>query len=205
MYSSTWQEIITTSLAPGSGYSTTTTIDGYSQLDTMPNIFSAGQQQDVPFMMGMAEGDGASFFNQTVELVPQIRQNTSKVYAYMLGFVPTGWKMDGGLAFHSEDREYIFGAPQVFAGTDFEAYAMPSGAKFPDPGFDARSDWFIEFMVHTWIQFAATGDPNLAPGTLEGPPLATWPPYEFRSDQYFRLDDPPSVNSGFSKLVLSIP
>src|SRR5262249_44467335 len=88
MRAKAWQEIITTSLAAGSGYTTASTIDGWSQVDTLPNIFSAGKQHDVPFMMGMAEGDGASFFNQTIELVPNIRQNNSKIYAYLLCFVP---------------------------------------------------------------------------------------------------------------------
>jgi para-nitrobenzyl esterase len=207
MRAKTWQEIVTASLASGSGFTTDTTIDGWSQIDTMLNVFKAGMQHDVPLMIGIAEKDLKSIYENTVKIVPSTKPLTSNMYAYMFAHVPTGWKEDGAIAWHSLENGYVFGQPWLMVPGNYDNYGVPNCAKDPDPGWDWKDDWMTEFMVKTWIQFAATGDPNLpkhAMGTKK--PLPIWPSYVYggpksSSDKYYYIVVPPEVRTGFSTLV----
>jgi para-nitrobenzyl esterase len=49
-------------------------------------------------------------------------------------------------------------------------------------------------MMTMWTHFAATGDPS-----VKG--LVKWPAYNVSTDQYFLIDDPLQVLSGFTTLV----
>jgi len=193
----TWQEIIVASFASGSGFTTDITVDGWSLPDTVKNIFKAGKQHDVPHMIEIAATEFVPS-NASVQLVPTIRPVGSNLYVAVHNHIPTGWKMDGAIAFHALENGYIMGEAQQIAAGNYEAYAVPAGAKNPDAGWDSLDDWYTEYMMKTWIQFAATGDPNLPEGAIQGPPIPTWPPYTYSEDTYMRLDVPPWLANGFS-------
>jgi para-nitrobenzyl esterase len=188
-----WQEIIIAANAPGSGYTATTNIDGWSLLDTMRDIFETGKQYDVPYMIGMVGFDATTIFPDTVAFVPTIKQLHSKIYAYEFTHVPTGWKLEGVKAYHTIDMPYVFGGLEEIV-SQYERYAKPQGATNPDPGFDWKDYWLIDGMQDMWIQFAETGNPS-----VKG--LVIWPPWESRTDRYLHIDVPLEVESGFSELV----
>lgn len=203
----TWEEIINASLASDSGYSTNTTIDGWSQLDTVPNVFKAGEQQNVPLIVGMNECDIPSLYPGTKSFVANMKPVGSKIYVYLFTHVPTGYRQDGAKAWHSLETGYVFGVPRSRTGAYYALYGIGCGAQHPDPGCDELDDWMAEFMMDTWIRFAATGDPNLPLRTqkkyLNGEPipLDKWPAYESSNDLYFKLDVVPEAKTGFSTLV----
>ena len=173
----------------------------------MLNIFKAGKQHDVHLMIGIGEKDIRSIYQNTVEIVPNTKQGKSKMYVYMFAHLPSNWKADGAIAWHSLENGYVFGQPQLMAPGNFDNYGVPNCAKTVDPGWDWKDEWMTEFMVKTWIQFAATGDPNLpkhAMGKHESLPI--WPPYVYggysrSSDKYYYIVVPPEVRTGFSTLV----
>jgi len=202
-----WQDIVTASLNSASGYRTDTTIDGWSQIDTLFNVFKAGMQHDVPLIVGITEKDLQSIHVSTVNIVPNTKLLTSNMYVYMFGHLPSNWKNDGALAWHSLDQGYVFGIPRLAAPGNFDNYGVPNCAKTVDPGWTWEDDWMTDFEVKTWIQFAATGNPNLPKGAL-GPdvPVPIWPPYIYggpqsSSDKYYYIVVPPEVRTGFSTLA----
>ena len=193
-----WQEIIKASLAAGSGYTSAQAVDGWFLPDTVANTFQAGKQQDVPFMIGINEGDLTSVFNTTVAVVPTIiKPHHSNFYAYLFTHVPSNWKAEGLKAYHSLELRYIFGdlwdiAPQ------FGSVYVPLWLKNPDPGLTNLDDQMVEVMQDLWIQFAATGNPS-----VRG--LVTWPAYDYHTDRYLKIDVHPEVKTGFSMLQCYSP
>jgi hypothetical protein len=87
--------------------------------------------------------------------------------------------------------DMFFGQPRLMAAANYEFHAMAAGARQPDPDWDASDDWLTEFMVSTWIRFAATGDPNLPPDTPVGLGAVLWPAYDPATDQYLDIRVPP--------------
>jgi para-nitrobenzyl esterase len=204
-----WQDIVNASLDGKSGFTVDTTLDGWSQIDTSFNIFKTGRQHDVPFMIGITEMDLKSIYQSTVALVPNAKPLSSPMYVYMFGYLPSNWRKDGALAWHSLDQGYFFGEPKLLAPGNFDNYGIPNCAKTVDPGWNWQDDWMSEFETRTWIQFAATGNPNLPKGTL-GPEVTVpyWAPYvsplygaKGISDKYFFIDVPPVIKTGFSTLT----
>ena len=188
-----WQEIITVSRASGSGYTDLLAVDGWSLQDTIRNTFQAGMQQDVPYIWGMCDYDSATLFNGSVTLAQVITQRTSNIYAYLFMHVPTGWEQEGVRAYHTIDIPYVMGDLSEIE-RQWERYAVPQGSTNPDPGFDWEDEFLVEAMQAMWIQFAATGNPN-----VKG--LVSWSPYRYNTDQYLQIDVPLEVKSGFSELV----
>jgi para-nitrobenzyl esterase len=184
-----WQEIITAALAPGSGYRTVMTVDGWSLLDELNHVFQAGRQTDVPFMIGATEADILPLFTGTQDLVATMKFK-SKTYVFIFAHVPSGWESKGVKAGHGFDVAYLFYHLELLP--IFLGRSVPSSAG-PDPGFDEKDEYVAEAVMALWAQFAKTGNPS-----IEG--LITWPPYEYVTDQYLKIDYPLEVLSGFSKL-----
>ncbi len=216
-----WEDVVNASLATDSGFKTDITIDGWSTPDTYANVFKAGMQHNVPFIIGIAEKDIASIFTSTVDLVSNMTPVSSNTWVYEFTYVPSGWKSEGAKAWHSLENGYVFGNYEYVAPINYGNYGIPAGATTPDPGFDGRDPWMSDFMMQTWIRFATTGDPNL-PGCViqnshscghnnhwknqkstqfEGVPLPRWNPYTASTDQYLVIDFPPKLNAGYSELV----
>jgi para-nitrobenzyl esterase len=186
----TWQEIITAALTLGSSYVDVQTIDNWSLLDTPLHVFQAGNQKDVPFMIGINAKDIPSVFTSTQTLVSTMTPLKSKNYVYLFTFVTTDWRKEIK-APHAMELAYVFhgyGLLPLLVGNYVQ------GVTNPNPKTDWVDDWVSEAMMTMWAQFAETGDPS-----VKG--LVKWPPYKYATDQYLKIDYPLQVEYGFSSLI----
>ena len=225
-----WQDIQTA--ANAARYSAQLTIDNWSLTDTIPNLFAAARQRNVPFAIGIAHTEWVPNNSTVRTLVPNIKSSGSPTYVFVHTHMPPGWKP--AKSWHSFENGYIFRAPRATAPNNFNDYGIPAGAPYTrnDSVVDGVSDagWTVgrtlrygfsppavtglvstdagwnwvdtyhrDFMFETWAQFAATGNPNLPSGTLPGPALPKWEPYDPKVDTFMALDDVPVVEPGFSK------
>jgi para-nitrobenzyl esterase len=181
---------------------TDTSLDGWFMPDTPLNIFQAGKQNAVPYIMGgnLGEitGPGMILLPGTIQDYVKMLSSASKVgvksYAYIFDHVPSTWKQEGCLTTHAMETVYVFGnvdSPREWALVGF--LAKQSGAKSDDPGVTDVDMKIAEEMMSMWTQFARTGDPS-----VKG--MITWPAYEASTDQYLYIVDPLQVKTGFSKI-----
>jgi para-nitrobenzyl esterase len=216
-------------------YSANVTIDGWSQTDTIPNVFAKGEQQNVPFMVGLAHtewgGPSAGTGATAISFLAGLKSSGSPTYAFVHTRVPPGWLP--ALAWHSFENGYIFRDPVASAPNNFVDYGIPAGAPYTEntsifvgyndagwtvgraltyscgpteeyglystnAGWNCLDTFHRDYMFETWAHFAATGDPNLPPWTLKGPPLPKWPPYTVAVDKFMALDAVPVVETGYS-------
>jgi len=191
----TWENIITA--VPGSGYADVFTVDGYYLPDQETNIFAAGEQNDVPLIIGMNGEDITAVYSGTQALVPIIKQK-SPIFVFLFDHVPDGWKSLPAAeavnhAFHGLDVAYEFGF-QPWVITFIDTLFFPPFPPTTDPGLDQKDTYVSEAMMTMWTRFAATGNPSVKH-------LISWPTYNVSTDQYLFIDDPLQVLSGFTKLV----
>jgi len=183
-----------------SGYVDDFTIDGYYLQDTVLHIFQAGNQQNVPYMVGM-NGEDVTFIFGGTQLLVSTMKPVNSVYVYLFDHVPDGWKslpsaIAVNHAFHGLDVAYEFGF-QPWVITFIDTLFFPPYPQFPpttDPGLDQKDTYVAEAMMRMWAHFAATGHPSVKH-------LIWWPAYNISTDQYLFIDDPLQVLSGFTTLV----
>src|SRR5262249_24551244 len=101
-----WQDIQTA--ANAARYSAQITIDNWSLTDTIPNLFAAGMQRNVPFAIGIAHTEWRPNNATVTNLVPNIKSSGSPTYVFVHTHVPPGWKP--AQAWHSFENGYIFRA-----------------------------------------------------------------------------------------------
>jgi para-nitrobenzyl esterase len=177
-------------------------LGGWFVPDSPLNIFRAGQQNAVPFIMGgnLGEitGPGMMLMPETIPYYVAMFSGASKLniksYAYIFDQVPTKWRQEGCVSIHAMETIYMFG--NVDEPREWEVLyplASQSGAKSKNPGVTDRDRKVSEEMMSLWTQFARTGDPN-----VKG--LISWPAYEASTDQYLYIADPLELKSGFSKI-----
>lgn len=118
-----WQDIQLA--AGGGGFSTNPTIDGWSQIDTIQNVFAAGKQHNVPFIIGIAHTEWTPT-NFLVTLMPTLKSSGSPTYVFVHTHVPPGWKP--AKAWHSFENGYIFHAITANSPNNFNDYAIAAGA-----------------------------------------------------------------------------
>jgi len=179
-------------------------VDGWFLPDYPTNIFKAGKQNNVPFIV--CANLGELIANKTFLRMPQLikayvdrlssaSKLGTKAYACIFSHVPSKWRKEGVLAYHGIEIPYVFGdLERLKEPLHFYIFARPSGATQPDPGLTEEDKWVAEAMMTMWVQFAKTGDPS-----VEG--LVTWPAWEPTTDQYLEIAWPLQVRSGFSKIV----
>jgi para-nitrobenzyl esterase len=171
--------------------------------DSPLNIFQAGKQNAVPFIiggnLGEITGPGMMLMPGTISYYVKMSLGASKVgvksYAYIFDQVPSKWRQEGCVSTHAMEIAYMFGlvdSPRYWALLSF--LTKQSGAKSDDPGVTDMDRKVAEEMMSMWTQFARTGDPN-----VKG--LITWPAYEASTDRYLYIADPLEVKSGFSKIA----
>jgi para-nitrobenzyl esterase len=177
-------------------------LDGWFMPDSPLNIFQAGKQNAVPFIMGgnLGEitGPGMILMPGTIPDYVKMFLGASKVgiksYAYIFDHVPSKWRQEGCISTHAMEVVYMFGNVDIPREWELLYFlASQSGAKSKDPGVTDVDRKVAEEMMSMWTQFARTGDPS-----VKG--LIAWPPYEASSDQYVYITDPLEVKSGFSKI-----
>jgi para-nitrobenzyl esterase len=178
-------------------------LDGWFMPDSPLNIFQAGKQNAVPFIiggnLGEITGPGMMLMPGTISYYVKMSLGASKVgvksYAYIFDQVPSKWRQEGCVSTHAMEIAYMFGlvdSPRYWALLSF--LTKQSGAKSDDPGVTDMDRKVAEEMMSMWTQFARTGDPN-----VKG--LITWPAYEASTDRYLYIADPLEVKSGFSKIA----
>jgi para-nitrobenzyl esterase len=177
-------------------------LDGWFMPDSPLDIFQAGKQNAVPFIVG---GNLGEITGPGMILMPGITPEYVKMlsgagkvgvkgYAYIFDQVPSTWKQEGCISTHAMETAYMFGnvdIPREWALLSF--LAKQSGAKSDDPGVTDMDRKVAEEMMSMWTQFARTGEPSVVG-------LITWPPYEASNDQYLYIADPLQVKAGFSKI-----
>lgn len=179
-------------------------VDGWFLLDTTANIFKAGKQNAVPFIMGANLGEltgpGIVLMPQVIPSYVNLFTGANKVggkaYAYIFDQVPAGWKKDGVVSAHSMELPYVFG-DWDYKDTDWTIlflFAKPSGAKSADPGVIDKDREVSEVMMKLWANFAKTGNPS-----LKG--LVDWPAYQEATDQYLYITESLEAKSGFSRIA----
>ena len=193
-----WQEIVTAATGIWGISHGAIAVDGWSLPDTPENIFQAGRQNDVPFIIGASSADLPGMIEGVADWAPAMSTGKSKGYAYVFTHVPTGWREEGVVAFHALELAYVFGYMEMIEGLWLLGLPQSGGAKQPDPGFDEMDDWVAEAMMTMWAQFAATGDPS-----VEG--LVTWPAYEAATDQYLDIGQTLQVKSGILEALATPP
>ncbi len=177
--------------------------DGWFLPDTIPNIFKAGKQNPVPFILfatlGELTGPGFVYMPELIPYYVNLLSGASRVnvkgYAGIFDQVPSNWRREGGVSAHAMELHFVFGAvddPEPW-GTLSILYAT-AGVKSHIPLITDSERKVSETMMKIWTQFARTGDPN-----IKG--LVTWPAWEKATDQYLYVADPLEVRSGFSKIA----
>ena len=175
------------------------TVDGWFMPDMPANIFQAGEQNAVPFIvggnLGEITGPGTILMPEIIPTSVEMFSGASKAgveaYAYIFDQVPSKWRQEGCIASHAMELPYVFGAVDIVM--EWASAMGLAGAKSPDAGLTEADRRVSEAMMSMWTQFAKTGNPS-----VEG--LVTWPAYEATTDQYLYITDPLEVRSGFSQI-----
>ena len=200
-----WQKIIEAGQAVNAEANTPfglwgSAVDGWFLPDSPPNIFKAGKQNVVPFIMGgndPREFAAMGLVPAYINLCAGANRVGGKGYVYAFDHVPAGWKKEGAWSGHTMELPYIFGALDD-CGTSWAPYMMPyarmAGAKSDDPGLTDIDRKVSQLMMGTWTSFARTGNPS-----IEG--VIDWPAWDEAKDQYLYITESPGVRSGFSKIA----
>lgn len=182
------------------------TMDGWYMPDTPENIFKAGKQNPVPFIIHANLGEliGPSWSSRTrpsvsripgyVTLLSGMMKTKAKGYACIFDQMPANWRQEGGISAHALEMHYMFGALDDMEGWDvlFFLYAG-GGAKSPFPVITDADRKVSEAMMQMWAQFAKTGNPS-----VKG--LIDWPAYDPSTDKYLYIVEPLQVKSGYSNV-----
>ena len=108
-------------------------------------------------------------------LEAQVKTGQAPVYRYRFDLpAPQSTYHPGGLAWHSDDIEYVFGTLDSRPGATWR------------PADRSLSDLIMSY----WTNFARTGDPNGS--DADGKPLPAWPRYNAAAWDVMHLDAPAS-------------
>jgi para-nitrobenzyl esterase len=172
-------------------------VDGWFLPDTVANIFKAGKQNAVPFIIGANLGELTGPFVMRipsyVNLFAGANRVGGKAYAYVFDHIPAGWKRDGVVSAHAMELPYVFGDWDLKGGV-WPAVLFLAGAKSADPGLTEQDGKVSEMMMKIWTNFAKTGNPS-----MKG--FVDWPAWDEASDRYLYITESPEVRSGFSKVA----
>jgi para-nitrobenzyl esterase len=161
---------------------------GHYLPDTMETIYAAGDQNDVPLIIGANEGDYPTLTAGLLYYLPWMYENSSfNIYAYVFTHVPTGWRNEGVTAYHGLELVYLFNSYSSLTIHWLIGLPQTGGATQQDPGLDELDPIVIENMMTLWSNFAKTGDPSVDGGVQ-------WLPYGGDSTpQYLEIDDEPAM------------
>lgn len=189
-----WQAIIDATRSTDSGYASSFTVDHWSLPADIYETFAAGDQADVPFMIGLTENDVPLTFSRTLQMVTTMTTGKAPAYTYLFTKVPSNWSDFGLKAYHGLDVAYVFGTIDKIYAHYGLLFAPPEGMPV-DPGIDETDEWMADAAMTLWAKFAAKGDPSVR-GVI------AWPPYDNATDQYLDIGDPLEVKSGFANLPI---
>jgi para-nitrobenzyl esterase len=189
----TWQEIIT---QVSGNYTARFTVEGWSLPKSIYNTFAAGEQNDVPYMIGAAEGETAKHTGVQA-WADVLLSGKSDVFVYLFSHVATNWKEKGVIAWHGAEVSYEFGSQGVLPLLLGILIFDPDGdtSDIGPPGFDYKDDYVNEAWMSIVTKFAATGNPNVRR-------LVKLPPFGLGAgkDYYIDVGFPIEVKSGYMDL-----
>ena len=192
-----WEDIL--EAASAAGYSPQLTVDGWVLPDPVYDIFEAGEQSDVPLIVGANEGEVSSFTGSVPLMASLMSSVSSNAYIYVFSHVPTGWRDEGCVAFHGLELPYVFGhIPDGLYSPTVISLSAGGGAVSAEPGPDEMDEVVAENTMAIWAQFAATGDPSV-------PGLVTWPAYDETTDQYLDIGYTLEVKTGVADAGVAPP
>jgi len=179
-----------------------TAVDGWFMPDDPHNIFKAGKQHKIDYILGanMGElniGTGTEIIPGYLGLFPGAGKTGCKAYAYIFDQVPRHWRQDGCPSTHAMEVPYVFGDWDNNSGTWsrlFTMYAGLAGAKSEDPGLTDTDKNVSAMMMTMWTNFAKTGNPS-----IKG--MINWPAYEEPNEQYLYIAERLELRSGYSKIM----
>jgi para-nitrobenzyl esterase len=194
-----WKDIVDAAYTPPYTYSSQFTVDGWSLPDTIGNIFAAGDNHDVPYMVGM----GGAEIGSTTPRIGQLLQimsekQKSPIYTYVFTHVPINWAEAGVYAYHGLEVSYQYGVVDT-AVRIYGTSLLPYDPDVPaDPGINENDYWLQDAVMTMWTQFAKKGNPSVKSLGIK------WPKYDSR-DRFLDIGVPPLVSTGFSTLVDDLP
>ncbi len=192
-----WEDIITA--ATNSGYSAQLTVDAWVLPDQVNNIFQAGDQSDVPLIVGANAGEASSLASSVPLMASLMSTVSSEAYVYVFSHVPTGWREEGCVAFHGLELPYVFGhIPDGLYSATVIYLSTTGGAQSTEPGPDEMDEVVAENTMQLWVEFATIGDPSVAG-------LVNWPAYEEDTDQYLDIGYTLEVKTGVAEAGVSPP
>jgi para-nitrobenzyl esterase len=176
-------------------------VDGWFMPETPLNVFKAGKQQPVPYVLHANLGElstrvGAYLIPAYLGLFSGAAKTGVKAHAVIFDRVPEGWRKEGCVSCHAIELGYVFGDWDNSSGffPGLMTIAGPAGAKSPNPGLSAKDKEVSELMMRIWTQYAASGDPN-----IKG--MVNWPVWDQVSDRYLFIGDQPEVRTNYSQLA----
>jgi len=192
-----WEEII--QAAGNSGYSPELTVDGWVLPDQVNNIFQAGDQSDVPLIVGANAGEASSLASSVPLMASLMSTVSSEAYVYVFSHVPTGWREEGCVAFHGLELPYVFGdIPDGLYSPTVILLSATGGAQSTEPGPDEMDEVVAENTMQLWVEFATTGDPSVSG-------LVNWPAYDEVTDQYLDIGYTLEVKTGVAEAGVAPP
>jgi para-nitrobenzyl esterase len=178
-------------------------VEGWLMPDAPSNIFKAGKQNAVPFMLianlGELTGPGYITVPHMVPGYVNLLSGASKVgvkgYAGIFDQVPGNWRREGGVSAHAMEMHFVFGQlDDKVAWQILHFLYAHAGVKSPLPVITDAERKVSEAMMQMWTQFARTGDPS-----VKG--LVYWPPWDKATDKYLYIVEPLQVKLGYSKVA----
>jgi para-nitrobenzyl esterase len=179
-------------------------VDGWFLPDLPANIFKAGRQNVMPFIMGANLGEltvpGGVYMPQVIQKYINLFSGAnlagSQAYGYVFDQVPKKWRREGCVCTHAMELPYVFGDWDNSAGSwnGFYRMAASKGAKQPDPGLTDLDRKVSDWMMTIWAQFARTGNPSVSG-------LVDWPSWKKETDLYLYVNDTLQVKSGYSRVA----
>jgi para-nitrobenzyl esterase len=185
----TWQEIMTAATA--AMVTANLSIDGWVLPQTVNDVFAAGDQSDVPLIVGANEGETGELMQSIPSLAASMKSVSSKAYVYNFTQLPLGWRAEGCYAFHGLELPYVFGHMDGIKSATILFLGMRSCNTAADPQIGAEDEMVAQNTMKIWTQFAKTGNPSVAG-------LVDWPAYTQESDQYLEIGPTLTVKSGVS-------
>lgn len=195
--SADWQDLI--EAAGEVEFPANIVVDGRVLPESVNELFSNGEQHDVPLIVGANEGE--SSLQSNVPLMANLMSNNSSAdtYVYNFSHVPTGWREQPCVAFHGLELPYVFGyVPEGLTTPTILFLSQGGGCEGDDPGSDDMDLVVADQTMQLWASFARDGDPS-----VEG--LVDWPAYTEDNDRYLDIGYELEMRQGIRDAYVAPP
>jgi para-nitrobenzyl esterase len=193
-----WKEVLEASAVEDVRYAANLSIDGWVLPKSVHDTFQAGEQSDVPLIVGANEGE----VSELTEVVPNLGKShgsvSSKAYIYVFSHLPPAWRDNGCIAFHGVELPYVFGNLDGLTSPTIVFLQVRGGCAAGDPKVDDLDREVSDRTMRIWSQFAKTGNPSVKD-------LIDWPAFDKDNDKYLDIGQELEVKEGVSKSGVAPP